>query len=237
MVAVGSSYPYYFLSTNHNLMPVSGDQGNIEVANYGPVAFKCDTFYLTFAVGCMFKRTKTGIQAITYGCLLLVERVVFLCAASNACSHRYTILYYTIRTPPRPPHRFTPMQPVTQHAICQVNECNGGNVCWGNINFDGYRVERGSSGEGAADGGCVSYTSSGFWPYFSSAFGAANWESPLPLGGERQLLLHSFRFVAVNRRVAHCGAWALWFGVSPSPHHRHCHDSPLPRRLLAKWKL
>lgn len=96
VVAVGSSYPYYFLSTNHNLMPVSGDQGNIEVANYGPVAFKCDTFYVTFAVGCMFKRTKTGIQAITYGCLLLVERVVLLCAASNACSHRYTILYYTI---------------------------------------------------------------------------------------------------------------------------------------------
>lgn len=102
------------------------------------------------------------------------------------------------------------MQPVTQHAICQVNECNGGNVCWGNINFDGYRVERGSSGEGAADGGCVSYTSSGFWPYFASAFGAANWESPLPLGGERQLLLHSFCFV-----VAHCGALALLFGVSP----------------------
>lgn len=65
VVAMGS-HPYNYLSTDHSLMPVSGDHGNMWILQYGPVAYKCNTFYITGAIGCYFKRTSSGIQAVTY---------------------------------------------------------------------------------------------------------------------------------------------------------------------------
>ena len=81
-------------------------------------------------------------------------------------------------------YRFTPMQVVNHHAICQVNECNGGAVCWGNIDMYDYRIQPGSSGVGASDGGCVSYSSGGMWPSCQPGYNDREFQSALPLGGE-----------------------------------------------------
>lgn len=116
------------------------------------------------------------------------------------------------------------MQVVNHHAICQVNECNGGSVCWGNIDMYDYRIQPGSSGVGASDGGCVTYSSGGMWPSCQPGYNDREFQSPLPLGGE-------FDSGGVLVLVALLCCHNAWWAPTPPPHHRHCHCAPLPRRL------